>query len=285
MERLLFALIGLFVNCAQAAPALLSQAGLYQDFQNKIPAADLKAYSPRFPLWSDGLEKSRWIRVPGEIDKSDPEAWIFPVGTELWKEFRAGSKRVETRRMKKLGEFEWEFVSYVWNADETEAKLAPTEGVKDVYPLTPTVSHDIPSEGQCRYCHQRFGDAVLGYSGVQLGTHAVEPALGYLHANCASCHHPEGRAGFTEHYLQLYSEPTPTEKTPAYVSSVNVETANFPIPGQPKTFRVLPGHPEQSALIYRLTLDGPQHMPSLGTKIPDVTQIEMLRNWVKSLAR
>ena len=284
MKMVVALLVLKLIAHVNAAPEKLSQAGLYQDFKNKIPAAELQPYSPRFPLWSDGLEKSRWIRLPGAVDKTDPEAWVFPDGTELWKEFRAGGKRIETRRMRKNGEADWEFASYVWNADESEATLAPTEGLPNVYPLTPTVAHDIPSEGQCRYCHQRFGDPVLGFSEVQLGSHAAPFALGYLHANCASCHHPEGRAGFTEHYLQLPAVDVALEQTPAFLSSVNVPTVNFPIPGVPRTYRVLPGHPEQSALIYRLTLAGPQHMPSLGTKIPDVVAIEKLREWVLGLS-
>jgi len=283
-----------FLN-AEAAPPLLSQAGLYENIATGKVAADLVEYSPRFPLWSDGLGKSRWIRLPAapaSIDKADPEAWVFPDGTELWKEFRLNDRKIETRRMKKLGEAQWEFVTYVWNDEQTEATLAPATGIASHYPLNPTVAHDIPSQQQCRNCHQRFGDPVLGYSAQQLGTHEVpghspmeKAALGYLHANCGSCHHPEGRAGFTENFLQLPLGVTSPKDTPAFVTSVNVATVNFPIPGAETTYRVRPGHPEQSALIYRLTLPGPQHMPSLGTKIVDTEAVELLTTWVRSLPR
>ena len=275
-----------------AAPAFLSQTGLYSDLPRKILSAEVASYIPRFPLWSDGIEKQRWIRLPAgtQVDKSDPNAWVIPIGTQLFKEFDWHGQRVETRLIQKKGESQWEFVSYVWNGDETEAKLAPSTGIQSHLPLTDTIFHDIPSQGQCRFCHQRFGDPVLGYSQIQLGSEPIpghssleRAALGYLHGNCGSCHHPEGRAGFTENFYHLTVEASTAEQTPAYTTSVNLKTVNFPIPGLETTYRLLPGHPEQSALIYRLTLEGPQHMPSLGSKIPDATQINLLRQWVAEM--
>ena len=47
--------------------------------------------------------KRRWISLPpgSAIDASDPDAWAFPVGTRLWKEFSFGGQRVETRYMER----------------------------------------------------------------------------------------------------------------------------------------------------------------------------------------
>src|SRR5687768_3582906 len=45
-------------------------------------------FTPRYPLWSDGMSKRRWLYLPPgtSIDKSDPDAWEFPRGTRAWKE-------------------------------------------------------------------------------------------------------------------------------------------------------------------------------------------------------
>jgi hypothetical protein len=79
------------------APARLADTGLYEDFAARRVAADVLPYTPQYPLWSDGATKRRWIRLPpgAAIDASDPDAWVFPVGTKLWKEF-SFERRVET---------------------------------------------------------------------------------------------------------------------------------------------------------------------------------------------
>ncbi len=65
----------------------------------------------------DGAGKRRWIALPPgtAIDGSDPDGWIFPVGTRLWKEF-AFDRRVETRYLERTSEG-WRFATYLWLAD------------------------------------------------------------------------------------------------------------------------------------------------------------------------
>jgi hypothetical protein len=79
-------------------PALLSQPGLYADIATQTVAEDHLPYAPQYPLWSDGATKRRWIYLPPgtAIDASDPDHWIFPIGTHLFKEFSLGT-RVESR--------------------------------------------------------------------------------------------------------------------------------------------------------------------------------------------
>ena len=61
------------------------------------------AFSPQYPLWSDGAAKRRWISLPPgtAIDASRPDAWEFPRGTRLWKEFSL-DRPVETRFIERL---------------------------------------------------------------------------------------------------------------------------------------------------------------------------------------
>ena len=91
-------------------------------------------FSPQYPLWSDGAAKSRWLHIPKGrfIDGSDPDVWKFPVGTKLWKEFAFGA-RAETRFIERTRSG-WQFATYVWNDDESEAVLAPEGGIKQSVP-------------------------------------------------------------------------------------------------------------------------------------------------------
>jgi hypothetical protein len=149
-------------------PQNLQDTGLYADFASKTIAPENLPFSPQYPLWSDTAAKSRWINLPAGtwIDASDPDAWRFPVGVRLWKEFRFG-RRAETRFIEHTRDG-WQFASYVWNADETEAVLVPEQGIAESVPIRDGVSHAIPSRIDCRACHEGGAVPVLGFSALQL---------------------------------------------------------------------------------------------------------------------
>jgi hypothetical protein len=149
-------------------PPTLRETGLYSDWSTKTVAAENLPFSPQYPLWSDGAVKSRWIRIPRDryIDGSNLDLWRFPVGTRLWKEFRF-ARRAETRFIEytRAG---WQFATYVWNDDETEAPLAPEMGISQSVPIRDGVRHAIPSRIDCRACHEAGPVRVLGVTALQL---------------------------------------------------------------------------------------------------------------------
>jgi mono/diheme cytochrome c family protein len=153
---------------AAAAPERLSETGLYDD-GGRVDTRNL-AFVPQYPLWSDGAAKSRWIYLPpgATIDVSDIDAWQFPVGTKLWKEFAWAGRRVETRMIWKSATDTWVFATYVWNDEQTEARLAPEDGVPDVVEIAPGKRHSIPGVNDCRSCHQSSPAVVLGFNALQL---------------------------------------------------------------------------------------------------------------------
>ena len=153
---------------AQSLPERLSQTGLYADLATKQVAPDLLAFTPQYPLWSDGARKSRWISLPAgtSIDARDPDAWVFPVGTRLWKEF-AYERRVETRYIELTADG-WVFATYRWLDDESEALLAPKFGQRAVYEVAGGVQYDLPARTDCRACHEGNVSRVLGFSALQL---------------------------------------------------------------------------------------------------------------------
>ncbi|MFO1328605.1 MAG: hypothetical protein U1F56_14705 [Rubrivivax sp.] len=203
------------------APALLSQTDLFG--ADGEPAPGVVAFEPQHPLWSDGADKRRWIRLPAgaTIDTRSPDAWRFPPGTQLWKEFRHGT-RVETRYMALGRDGRWRFASYRWSADGADALRVDDAGAA-AQPVAgaPGGRYDFPSLDDCQACHGGARSPVLGFSAVQLGPQlaaamqrgwltraprawALQPpqapgateveraARGYLHGNCAHCHHAAG---------------------------------------------------------------------------------------------
>ncbi len=212
-------------------PDNLALTGLYAN-DGAAPdeiAPYVREYLPEYQLWSDGRDKRRWIYLPkcAQIDTTDMDHWVFPVGTRLWKEFSRDNVAIETRFLHRFGtgDDDWIMVTYAWPPnselggvlDPSLALHASPGGGPD-----PEGHNDIPSEGDCYNCHHDLKEHVLGFSAIQLShdlpgvrfrdlvdwgilSHAPVPtgydppgdptaqaALGYLHANCGNCHSQSG---------------------------------------------------------------------------------------------
>jgi len=153
-----------------APPRELWGTGLYSDVATLTIDPKHIAFSPQYPLWSDGAVKRRWISLPPgtAIDASDPEAWVFPVGTRLWKEFSFNGQRVETRYLERQADGQWLYAAYAWSPDGREAELVSEKGKRGAYALGGGRSHTIPSVSDCKVCHQGGRSEVLGFSALQL---------------------------------------------------------------------------------------------------------------------
>lgn len=284
------------------APPTLSATGLFADMAGDALALGVMPYRPRFELWSDGATKRRWIHLPAgsKIDAADMDAWRFPNGTKLWKEFTRDGVRVETRYMEKSGEQDdgWLAVAYVWNAEGTEAELAP-EGRADVR----GTGHDAPNARQCMGCHGGTPGRVLGFSAMQLpratlvklahdeqlshpapdntipGADTEIAALGYLHANCAHCHnaHRPSRA------VSRCFDP----ETTFDLSLRTTDLARLETTAVYRTAReaiIAPGSPDDSPLYRRAAASGLEpRMPALGTEGVDDIGVALLRRWILAM--
>lgn len=146
----------------------LRETGLYDDWDAKRVGPRKLAFSPQYPLWTDGAIKTRWVELPegSHIDGSNPDVWTFPVGTKFWKEFRF-ARRAETRLIEHTASG-WQYATYVWNEDETDATLAPERGILRSVEIRDGVRHAIPSRSDCRSCHEGSPARILGFSALQL---------------------------------------------------------------------------------------------------------------------
>lgn len=304
---------------AAEPPATLAATGLYADVPSRTIAPGVVAFRPRFPLWTDGLEKARWILLPPgtSIDAADAERWEFPVGTRLWKEFAIGGAPVETRYMERTATG-WTFATYLWSADGAGATLAPSGGVRGAAEIAPGVRHDVPGRFECTACHGAQSQPVLGFSAVQLaagrtGSDApdlveltrrgvltdVEPrlleipvapepravaALGYLHGNCGHCHNAEGP--LADLGMDLRMVPGGPHDLPAALSGALATAVGRPAltsaRAAPAPHRIVPGNPQESQLLQRLSTRDPlAQMPPLGTRLVDRQAVELLAAWIR----
>lgn len=87
--RTLLSLLCLGTALMAGLPPRLAQTG--------YGGKGLIAFQPAHPLWTDGLGKVRFVRLPGPVDARDPRAWQFPVGTTFWKDFGLGGRSLETQ--------------------------------------------------------------------------------------------------------------------------------------------------------------------------------------------
>jgi hypothetical protein len=296
----------------------LSQTGLYVDIASQRFAPDLLEFEPRYKLWSDGAEKRRWVRLPAHerIDTSDMEHWLLPVGTQFFKEFRApDGTLLETRLIEHVADtgddaLDYWMGAFLWRADASDAVFVPA-GASDVNG-TP---HDVPTQTQCRTCHQGEPGHALGFSALQLygdgvpglrladlvaagrlshdppdgvayvvpGDAATAAALGYVHANCGHCHNPHGAARpDVDMTLRLDLVAATPEETTIYRNTVGVPLFRFNLDGY--TLRIAPGDPGASAVYFRMGVrDKGRQMPPLATEFPDETALQTLSAWISSL--
>ena len=250
-------------DSAVDAPTHLRCTGLYDRWTKKTILATVQEYKPAVTFWSDGAEKKRWIFLPPgtQIDTTDMEQWVFPVGTKLWKEFAFGGKRVETRFFWKVGSTTWVRTTYQWSADEQSAVRLDTGFSQNDAGDPDAGAYEIPAVAKCDTCHAGSTDKILGFAGVALalpgatgyslpklvadGKLTTNPAttaltipddglgsrnaLGWLHANCGiACHNttPNAACEFKGMHLRLtYAElaaATPLASLGPYATTVKV---------------------------------------------------------------
>ena len=315
------------------APRHLGETGLYAPAQFGTIDARNRPFSPQYPLWSDGAAKTRWVFLPPgtSIDTSDPAEWTFPVGTRFWKQFTFNGRNVETRFLWRASADRWIFATYVWNEEQTDAVLAPAEGVSGAAEIAPGRRHDIPGDIECRACHGTSRPAPLGFNALQLSTDrdpnaihgeplapgmmtlatleterrlspsrvgwvadpprirsehpATRAVMGYLAANCGTCHNRSGEIGAVVPSLK-HADLGDGDRVARSLLGL---ATRWQAPGQPEGSTVLidPASPDVSAMLLRMKSRRPSsQMPPIGTKLRDERAIAAIQQWIATeLAR
>jgi hypothetical protein len=313
-------------------PTKLSETGLYLDLATEALGQGVRPFEPRFALWSDGATKRRYAYLPpcSQIDTSEPDFWRYPIGTKLWKEFSStdvdgNPVRVETRLIQKYSKTKWFMASFVWNEEQTDALRVEGDGpeINVAGQNLKGTQHDVPGQKGCDGCHYEMADKVLGFSALQLdregatgewtlqtlldegwltqsiatpitlpGTEAQQNALGYMHANCGTCHQPYSQQeGIELRYWLALDALGSVEETPTYITTVGqVNKAPDPPADQPP-YRIAPKDPAQSSVYWRMTQPptypetqmGGVHMPLIGTEVTDQAGVALVEALINSL--
>lgn len=304
------------ISEAFVEPTSLSKTGLYADMASQTLAAGVTEYRPKYELWSDGAVKRRFVYLPPNttIDTSEMDRWVYPVGTKLWKEFKRDGVRVETRLIQKYLDAnqrgKWFMAAFIWNQGQTEADIA-----KDGMMNASGTPHDVPDTKTCGECHSNVYDRVLGFSALQLshtfegpnlmqlatqgklthpptapfalpGSEAQQNALGYMHANCGTCHNPNSQhAALNMEFWLTGPSLARVEDTTTYTTTVGKETQSMEKPVGDVGVRLTPKDPDKSAIMQRMTLPigVKSHMPQIATEITDEQGVALVRAFIQSL--
>ncbi len=296
-----------------AYPQNLSEFGFFSNPAEQSVAQSVTPYRLNTPLWSDGAEKLRFVYIPpGQQAKAQGEGLLdLPVGAALIKTFKIRGKLIETRVLLHRADG-WVALPYVWDADQKEARL--TLGGKRIELAGPDgkpISYAVPNKNQCKECHGVAGAVTpIGPKAYNLSvawltvlnargmldkvptvtkriplwedrdhSDAALAARGYLEANCAHCHNPNGAASNSGLYLGwLQDDPIKLGigKRPVAAGrgSGNLD------------FDVVPGDAAHSILYYRMaSLEGGVAMPELGRSALDPAGMAAVQKWIGEMRK
>ena len=174
------------VDGAYHFPQLLSELGIFKDFEKLTVNEGVIPYGVNSPLYTSGATKRRWMILPSNTDKivynlaGATNVFKFPVGTVFIKTFSLTNAEneeihLETRFIIENGAqgIGADATSYRWKKDQTDAVLM-TANVDEAV----NVSDDYPTKGtgivnwhypfsECSQCHI-LGGKLLGVVPSQL---------------------------------------------------------------------------------------------------------------------
>lgn len=313
------------------SPALtLADYKLFADRAGRNPAPGVRAYTLNTPLFSDYAEKFRYAYLPPGSRAAYTEAGVldFPVGTTLIKsfaypvDFREPDKDVrliETRLLVRR-QSGWVPLSYVWNAEQTEAVLkragtrVPVSYV-DATGEAKRLDYAVPNINQCKQCHQQGaeitpigptaanlngalngdGDNQLkawARDGQLLGVPVNPPRLARwddLGAPVAqrarayldvNCGHCHSRAGFASN-SGLYLQHDEPNPTAQGIEKRPVAAGRG---SGGRQFAIAPGNPDASILLHRMESSEPGvMMPQFGRTVAHQEGVALIRSYIASL--
>ncbi len=178
----------------RAFPKNLSETGLFASVKNHKMAAGVIPYSINAQPWADGAVAERSLAVPhapklplwgttntqrGNISGN----WNYPIDSVFSKtlslEMETGNpdslRRLETQILHRHGD-NWQAYTYIWNDQQTDAVLAPAEGLNRTFTI---IDADAPNgrrqqtwhfaaRTECLVCHTTRGGSIYGFTPPQL---------------------------------------------------------------------------------------------------------------------
>jgi uncharacterized repeat protein (TIGR03806 family) len=299
-------------------PTSLSATGCVSSSDAKQPASGLIPYAINAPFWSDGAEKDRWIGLPDaqNIAVQTSGDWDFPNGTVLMKNFRMGTRLIETRLFMRHADGNWAGYTYEWNAQQTDATLLRDGATRD---LGNGQNWIFPSEAQCLECHTSAAGRALGLETAQLNRSFTYPQTGRTANELATLSHintltppitnPSAQTAMADPsdtsatltdraraYLHTNCSqchrpggPTPSTMDLRYATSLAATNACNVAPeagdlGIGTNARLIaPGSSANSIVVNRANRRDQFAMPPVGSNLVDAAGVTLLTQWIDSL--
>jgi len=308
----------------------LSQYGFFDgELRNLDPAPNVYPYELNSPLFSDYALKKRFIALPvgSEVQYHATEALDFPVGTTLIKNFHYDNSQLDGQRGRIIEtrllirkEDGWQALPYIWNENQTDAKLEITGGTQEVLLKgKKPISYLVPNVAQCKSCHELNGKiAPIGPTARQLNrnlefrgntynqlSHLAE--AGFLKGlpssgipKLASYEHPT--SGTLDERARAYLEVNcahchrlegPAKNSGLYLLASNDHPEQVGIMKSPVAagkgsgnlkYDIVPGQPDKSILVRRMNSTQPEvMMPELGRKLIHTEGVELIKEWIEGM--
>jgi uncharacterized repeat protein (TIGR03806 family) len=312
-------------------PTKLSETGCFTDMKSRAPAADLVPFVPNSPLWTDGVHKMRYFAIPPDahIELSDSGEWGWPEGTVLVKNFiieqeqgNAASRFAAETRIMTLRDGDWEFHSYQWNEEGSDAQLLDDDLTIEVDVVrqgaSQTMEYLYPDRFGCQTCHGLGSSNALGprtdqlnrvvsYGGELMNQLEAMSAIGLFTepvvtaADKPSVVDPgdpeaplelraraylHGNCGHCHRpggWVPLDLDIDFRYDTPLQETNTCGVEAKYYAFATVSTVRIDPGAPDNSLVLERLSADDFSRMPPIGTYTPDPLGAEVVRSWISSL--
>jgi uncharacterized repeat protein (TIGR03806 family) len=313
----------------EAFPKKLSEIRFIESVEDLKLVSGTVPYHVNVPLWSDGATKTRTLVLPerNSVTFDAKESWQFPVGTVLVKDFRLDLDRTRPGPLKKLetrffvhSPQGWNGYTYLWNEQETDARLLEGAATETYRVKTEEGEIDqtwyFPSSADCMACHTRAAGFVLGPNTRQLNrptpvegigeqlslfeaTGALHEALPEPPASLES--YPDWRenTGSLEARCRAYLDTNCSfchqpgavgGRAPDLRYHTPLAKANLigrrPSQGQlgPEGTRLIrPGDPERSEILHRMADLGSRRMPPLATNLVDRKALDLLEEWIADM--
>ncbi|MCS7091619.1 MAG: PQQ-dependent sugar dehydrogenase [Limisphaera sp.] len=245
--------------------------------------------------------------------------WIKHFELQLTNGVPQSARRLETRLLVFDGEAGYG-VTYRWADTATNATLVPEEGAEELlviyHPDGSVLRSQVwryPSRVECLQCHRTSAGFALGFNTPQLhrqqsyghfvtnqilalatagyfrnpptntaGWRALaaptDPVVSleyrvrsWLAVNCAQCHHPGG-VQMARWDARLFTSTDAAGMLWAPLWS-----------GGPEDTRriVVPGHPDRSELLHRISFRGAGQMPPIASTVVDEEAVTLLQTWIR----
>ena len=327
---------------SSAFPRRLSETGLFGSVKDHRLAPGVQAYEIVAPMWQDGAVSERFVAMPGTDAIGRWTAnntgrgefrgeWRLPENSVLGKTIRLPSgshaeappgRRVETQILHYRDGL-WHPYTYVWNDEQTDAKLLEGEGRTISYSVydkradsKETRQWRVAGRNECLLCHTTRSGSVQAFHLAQLertltaNGRSVEQLehltrLGFFSAT------PQ-RAKKTKPYASPYDDTASLEDRARAYLHVNCAhchrrggggTASMDVVFKNQLEKtnllgerptqgafglhgprvIAAGEPMRSVLLYRMAKSGRGRMPYFGSAVADSRGVLLMRDWIASL--